>query len=619
MGSDAKRRLLAALILVATGFCIYANTLQSPFVFDDRPSILENPFIEALWPLSRSFGAPPGAGSSGRPLVSFSLALNYAIGGREVLGYHLFNIGTLVLGALALLGVCRRALLRSDCAESALGLALTIALLWMVHPLQTDTLNHVVYRNGSMMGLFYLLALYCALRSFEQDASKAWTAGCWISAAAAMASKEVAVSLPLVVLAFDRQFGARGFVAALKARTTLYAGLATTWVLLAWCVLTGDRGDSVGYGHTDVIDGMDYLRTQMVSISSYLKLSGLGAPFAFDYHGTEVVRDWSEVSFETALLALGLGASIWAFVRGKIGGLLGLCFFALLAPTSSVIPLAGELIAEHRMYLPLAPLIALAVLWIHQRLGSSWRALPWLAPVTVLCVAGLLSWKTVERNRDYSSRVALWQDTVAKRPNNPRAWNHLGTALKDGGDLAGAEAAFLRALELDPQHGKASFNHGNLLFERGDTAGALERYASAARNNPEDENIRFNYAFSLAANGRARESLVQYRAALEIKPNWERPIMLLSWTLSTSADDGLRDGISALSLARQLNELSGFRLPRHLDTLAAALAESGNFAEAEEVARSAVKAASSLGNSRLASEIERRRLLYHAGRPFRTE
>jgi len=617
MRRETQQTILVSIALVACGLALYAGTLDAPFVFDDVPSIVENPNIEALWPPSRSFGAPPGAGSSGRPLVSFSLALNYALGGREVLGYHLFNVATLILGALALFGVARRSLAGGAHAGASFGLALAIAGLWLVHPLHTDTLNHVVYRNGSMMAMFYLASLYAALRAFEEPGARCWSLACVASAAAAMASKEVAVSLPLAVLALDRQVGAGSFRAALGKRPGLYAGLAATWGLLACCVLTGDRGESVGYGHSEVIDAVDSLRTQMVALAVYLRTSFLAAPLVFDYHGQEVMRSWAEVGVEAALFGALFVASLLGFARRRAAGLLGLACFAILAPTSSVVPLAGELVAEHRMTLPLAPLVALVVLgaW---RLLARFPAMPrWLAPALALVAAGLLSWKTVERNRDYASALTLWQDTVDKRPENPRAWNHLGIALQEAGRDAEAEAAFRRSLELDPDHGRASYNFGNLLFARGDLDGALERFAHAARFAPKDAYVRFNHGYALVQSGRAREGLAEYRAALELRPGWARASMLTSWLLATSPDDSLRDGAEALRLARELNEASGHRLPRHLDTLAAALAESGDLAGAARVAAEAVAAARGLGNGPLAAEIEARRALYASGAPYR--
>ncbi len=617
MPPQSRRVLAACLGLVFAVFAIFANTLESPFVFDDTPSIVENPFIEHLWPLSQSFGAPPGAGSSGRPLVSFSLALNYALGGRDVLGYHLFNISVLALSALALFSLARRVLAQLYPDEKVLGAAFSIALLWSVHPLHTDTLNHVVYRNGAMMGLFYLLSLDCAMRCFSSRAGRGWSIACVVCAACSMACKEVAVSLPLAVVALDRQFGAGSILAALRKRWGLYLGLAATWGLLALFIVSGDRGASVGFEHAEIIDGVDYLRTQALGITRYLRLALLSEPFIFDYHSFPLVRAWSDVYFETALLGMGFLAAVIGVLRRSVFGLLGLSFFAILAPTSSVIPLAGELLGEHRMYLPLVPLVAMGVLVVWRIGGALFERTPALAACMVLLVAAVFAESSIRRNLDYASLVTLWQDTVEKMPRNDRAWNHLAIALKDEGRDDEAEAAYLRTLELRPKNGKASFNYGNLLFARGDKEGALKRFAAAARFRPKDELIRFNHGYLLCQLGRVPEGLAEYRATLQLRPDFERALMLLAWALATDRDPAVRDGDEAVLVARRLNKVSGNARPKHLDVLAAALAEAGDFTEAARVAQQALHLAQSEGQARLAEKIERRLVLYRGGQAFR--
>jgi len=619
MGSGSNRVLAAVVALIVVGVALYANTFASPFVFDDTPSIEDNEHIEALWPLSESLTAPAGGGSSGRPLVAFSLAVNYALGGREVLGYHLFNILVHVLGALALFGVVRRACGLHGGVHSPTGLAFAIALLWTVHPLQSDALNQVIYRNESMMALFYLLSLLAALRVFAGASPKVWGTLCVLAAACSMASKEVAVSLPVVVLALDRLLGAGTFRAALRTRPAFYAGLAATWILLAWCVLSGDRGESVGFGHTDEIDGLDFLRTSAGAIVVYLRLTFWPEPLIFDYFGWPVAREWSAALLPGAFLAALFAISAYAFARRRIVGLLGLAFFAILSPSSSFIPVSGELVAEHRMVLPLACLIVIAVLAARSALASIGAARRIVAPALLLVAAGGLAATTWARNGDYESRVTLWQDTVEKRPRNSRAWNHLALALKNEARNEEASAAFERTLAIDPDHGKASYNYGNVLMAAGDHVAAARRYAVAARAEPENATIRYNHATALVAIGEVRQGIAEYRETIALMPEWEMPALALAWLFATHPDESVRNGREALLLAEKVNRDSGGRLARPLDTLAAALAETGDPERAAEVAGRAVQAAHEAGKTRFAQEIEARRRLYTQGRPFRTK
>ena len=608
---------LALLTIAAAGVLCYSNSLDGVFVLDDRFSIEDNQHIESLWPLSRSLTAPAGTGASGRPLVALSLAVNYALGGREVLGYHLFNIAVHLLAAFALFGVIRRAMMAAGREAASIPIAFSAALLWVVHPLHTDALNHVVYRNGTMMAGCYLAALYCALRAFSSPAPRRWSVLVVIAAALAMTAKEVAVSLPLCVVAFDRFFGAGTLRGALRARPGMYAGLAASWVVLALCVLGGDRGESVGLDHSEIIDSFDYLRTQAQAILIYQRLAFWPAPLVFDYDGYDLVREWGPVLLSgTALVAL-FALSFVAFASKQVAGLLGIAFFAILAPTSSFIPLSGELVAEHRMVLPLAPLIVLVVLFVEKLLRGAGKRRKVIGAALLLAGCGALGATTFARNRLYHSHLEIWSDTVRKRPDNPRAWNHYGIALKNEGRDGEAAEAFRRAIQHNPEHGMAHFNFANLLFQQGDEARALEHYALAARHEGDNAYVRFNFGSLLVKSGNVPQGLHQFAEASRLDPSFTLPVTRTAWILATHADPAVRDGRRALELAQNYNRTSGFKDPRGLDILAAALAETGDFAEAVRIAQQARTAAVSSGQRDLVRQIEQRLQGYSSGQPFR--
>jgi protein O-mannosyl-transferase len=616
MPREARQVFLAAIALVLLGALIYCGTLDSPFLMDDGPSIEEAQQIEALWPLSKALSAPPGSGQSGRPLVALSLAVNYALGAREVVGYHVFNIAVHVLAALALFGVARRVLLATGESEHRrpTELAFAIAALWVVHPLHTDALNHVIYRNETMMALFYLVTLYCALRFFE--GGRKWSVFAVLACIASMACKEVAVSLPLAVLAFDAFFGAGGFRAALRARPAFYAALAASWLALALFISSGDRGESVGLEHSEIIGSVDYLRTQLVAVPLYLRLTFLPWPLIFDYFDGQVIRSWTPVLLPAVLLTALLAFSLHAFCKGRVAGLLGLAVAVILAPSSSVIPLAGELIAEHRMVLPLAPLIAMVVIFVHRLLSRLGERRRMLAPALLVITLGALAATTVARNADYASTRTLWLDTVEKRPQNARAWNQLGLALRDEGDPEAAAAAFLESIELDPQSGTSQFNLANLYFGQGRMAEAARYYGESIEHREPDAIAYYNHGSTLLLSGQVARGLEQYERALELQPGWEPPASRLAWFRATHADATLRDGAQALRVAEELVRVNG-RAPRALDILAAALAEVGRFDEAQSVAAEAAGAAREAGDAQLAGQIDSRARLYAAEEPFR--
>ena len=178
-GRDPSRRAVfaAALAIALAALAAYHNSLSGPFIFDDRASIVDNATIRSLWPPGPLFSPPAGAGVGGRPLLNLSYALNTAAGGLNVWGYHALNLAIHIGASLALFGIVRRtALRRGATGQGALFLGFATALLWSVHPLQTEAVTWISGRAESLMGLFYLLTLYCFIRSMESAAPACWYA-----------------------------------------------------------------------------------------------------------------------------------------------------------------------------------------------------------------------------------------------------------------------------------------------------------------------------------------------------------------------------------------------------------------------------------------------------------
>ena len=146
------------MLIITAGICAYHNSFHGPFILDDGVSILENPQIRHLWPIWKALSPSAKSLVGGRPIVNFSLALNYALGGLNVWGYHAFNLTIHILAALTLFGVVRRTFLGpvlwARFGTSGEWIALALAVLWTVHPLQTEAVTYISQRCESLMGLF---------------------------------------------------------------------------------------------------------------------------------------------------------------------------------------------------------------------------------------------------------------------------------------------------------------------------------------------------------------------------------------------------------------------------------------------------------------------------------
>jgi hypothetical protein len=156
-------------LLALVGLLVYLNSIGKPFMFDDMSSVVENDRIRRLSDLPRVLTPERERPVAGRPLVNLSFAVNYAIGRLDVVGYHLFNIAVHVLCGMLLFAVAREALLLPQLpgalAESATPIAFIVALLWLLHPLNSEVVSYVTQRTESMMAFFYLLTLYASLRA----------------------------------------------------------------------------------------------------------------------------------------------------------------------------------------------------------------------------------------------------------------------------------------------------------------------------------------------------------------------------------------------------------------------------------------------------------------------
>ncbi len=380
----------ALLVLVVAVLASYANSLRCAFVYDDYSDIVGNSSISRLWPLGDVFLARSGgsAGLRSRPVVNLSFALDYAVGGLNAVPFHATNLAIHVLAALALFGVVRRALLlprlRDGFGQVSVPLALSVALLWAMHPLQTESVTYITQRYESLMGLFYLLAVYGLIRSGESEHPFGWGAVTVAATLLALGSKEVAVSLPIMILMFDRLLLGGSFSEIWRRRWGLYVALLAVWASFAVVQVRTPPRPWAGYALH--VSWVEYARSQPGVILHYLRLAFWPYPLVFDY-GWQPAQSVGEI-LPGAILVGGLVAATgYAFWRWPEYGLLGAWFFLILAPTSSVMPLA-DLAVEHRMYLSLA------------------------AVVTAVVVGGYVSGRALVRRGDVSTR----RDHDRRRP-----------------------------------------------------------------------------------------------------------------------------------------------------------------------------------------------------------
>jgi len=507
-------------LLVVAVCAAYANSFRGPFIFDDGPSIVDNQSIRDLGSPSVLAAPPTAITTTGRPVVNLSLAINYAIGGLAVEGYHVVNLALHVLAAIVLFALVRRTLLlpmlSAQFGAAATGLALAVALLWAIHPLQTESVTYIVQRAEILVGVFYLLTLYCFLRGATAKRGSAWYAATVATCALGMASKEVMVSAPLVVALFDRTFVAGSFRESLLRRWGLWLALAATGLLLAILYqMSHNRGGSAGFGLG--MTAWAYARTQFGCIIHYLRLALWPSPLVLDY-GCPIARDAAEiVPFAIGVFVLIAATAAGLVLRPK-WGFVGAWFFAILAPSSSIVPLPGQTEAEHRMYLPLAAVVVLVVLAVHRVMGRLGQRSKWAAAGLVLAVAAVLGWWTHQRNKDYQSELAIWDDTVRKCPLNDRAYLTRGGVYWTNGQIEAALKDYDRCIALNPRNAKAHVGRGDVYVDQGRYDEALRDYDNAIKLKPDLADAYNGRGEVLGHKGEVAAAIKQFNKAVELDP-----------------------------------------------------------------------------------------------------
>ena len=430
-----------SVLIVLAGLLAYRGGGGGAWLFDDQVAILGNESIRQVWPLSKLLSPPADTPIARRPLLTPRFAPRY--GG------------------------------------ASLWLAGAVAGLWAVHPLLTESILYITQRTELLMALWYLLALYSLIRSADSSHPARWHALTVLACALGMLSKEVMVTAPLVLCLYDWMFLAQSWPTLWVRRGRLYVGLALTWGVLAWLMVTGGRTSPAGLALRELPLARS-LATQAGVILYYARLAVWPHPLVIDYGdwpmAASVAAMWPQM-LAVALLILATG---YGLIRRAPWAFLPAWSLAILAPTS-LLPILTEVAAERRMYLPLIGVVALAVFGVEalrRRLRLSPRSAGAVIGIAVFA-CGASTWR---RSLDYRSDVAMWTDAVVKRPNNVRAHDNFGLALGRDDD---AIAHFRDALSADPKHAKAEYNLGLALARQGQQAEAVTHLRQAAGLRPD--------------------------------------------------------------------------------------------------------------------------------------
>ena len=284
---------------------------------------------------------------------------------------------------------------------------------------------------------------------------------------------------PVLVLFFDRAYLFPSWREAFRERGSLYTGLLASWFVLASLNWSGPRA-AVG-GFSAGVEPLTYLLNQAVVIVDYLRLSVWPVNLVA-FYGWPQPLTFAQVAVHLAFVATLVAATIVAVLGAPRAGFLGVWFFGILAPTSSIVPIATEVGAERRMYLPLVALIAMVVLALWRLAGSR------VQTAVAVALAAVLAVTTAGRNQEYATGLSLAQTIVDRRPS-AAAHHMLGEQLTNAGRLDEGQAQLQRAVDLG--NTRARYQLGRVLMAKGDVAGAAQQFDAVVKLDGVPQTLRW--------------------------------------------------------------------------------------------------------------------------------
>jgi Flp pilus assembly protein TadD len=556
-----SRHLLLAVPLVLAALA-YAGSLRGELQLDDRLTILENPRLRDLGWVGP--GALLDALSGGRTVIDLVFALDQRLGGGDPLPFHLTSL-VLHLATVALLYLFTLRTLERAGDASPRGVALAVAGLAALHPIQTQAVAYATQCAEVLASLAYVVTLLLLARAEERGRSRAALAA-WAGAVAVFAiglgAKPIVVTLPAVYLLYAWLFvrpggsafgacslrerppasptstsGAQPPTPPLPRRGSIITRVLMVLPLVALAVMqaTGVLRSVEGQAHTGFeIPGLPwprYFLTEWRVLVLYLRLLLWPAGQNVDHDFAISSGLGLETALAGALLLAIAGLGVYLVSRpstsrsgtARVAGFGLLWFFALLAPTSSFVPLADP-VMEHRLYLAswgLFVAVALGARAALARLVPAGRASR-VAAATVAVLWLALGAATFARAGVWETRLSLWSDAVAKSPGRARPHLNLGHARFLLGDMEGAIAEYRAAAPLTVDGtvlpGEVDRNLGAALLRVGREREALPVLERAVRDLPLDADAHNNLALCYLLLRRPADADVEARRALTLAP-----------------------------------------------------------------------------------------------------
>ena len=525
---------IAGLIIV--GVLLYANTLNSPFVLDDGDFILEDAGIRIT---DLSAQELLDAARDGKPrhrlLPNMSWAVNYYFGQYHVVGYHVVNIMIHLMTAAFLFlffhitfkqhFLDQKTKDNQALSANAALIAFFAALIWMAHPIQTNAVTYICQRMASMVAMFFILTLllYIKGRLSLMASGKfniracTWFAAALLSGACAMASKQNAGMLPLVIFLYEWFFFQNLNTQWIRQKLIWLVPVIIIIGALAFIYMGENPVERIINSYSRRTFTLpERLFTECRVIIYYISLLVYPGPDRFNLEhdfpisGSFAHPSTTWLSFTAILVLFGL-----AVYRSKTDRLAAFCifwFFINLLIESSVIGL--EIIFEHRTYIPSMLPAAWVATAVFRQAHSIRRA-----TVCFIVLIAILAAGTVKRNHVWQNDVSILQDCITKSPQKLRPLNNLANVLQQKGRILEAMTLYKQLLDKHPDHVKANSNLACLLLNLERIDDAFIYFKKALSLDPANHKTHINIAMTYRKIHNLRQAEYHFLKAIQNNPD----------------------------------------------------------------------------------------------------
>ncbi len=541
MADAPGRETLLLTLLAAVVILTYSGTLTSPFIFDDLSNIRENPHIRIPYPSAENlawaaFQSPLG----NRPVANISFALNYFFHGYNLVGFHVVNILIHIASGILLYGFVK-ATIHTPGLQKRYGrlgwIPFFTAFIWLMHPLQTQSVTYLVQRMNSLAAMFYILSmlLYVEFRRYR-DCRLKWPllGGCILAGILAFGTKEITITLPVFILLYEWFFFQKLSWQWIRHRLWLLTGLMLLIVVLALWYFEYEPLARIlnSYRNRD-FTMLQRVLTQYRVVLFYISLLiwpnpsrlSLDHDFALSSSLTNPVTTLLSLAIIIVLLVV----AVLIAKREPLISFGILWFFGNLVSESSIIGL--ELVFEHRNYLP-----SMLVIFCFSALVFRISRQAWHGAIALCLVGTLFTVWTFERNQVWSDEITLYRDCVNKAPAKARPYNNLGAALMRTGQLAEAIQQFNSALAIQPDFVDARYNLGSALVRQGNLEAGVDQFGEVLRLDPKHLKALNNMGVTQALLGRHAKAMQYFKDALKLNPKDPDLLNNLGYSLKQSGD-----------------------------------------------------------------------------------